>query len=103
MGDLQDDTALLRAARGNDDDAFRALVEPHGRHLHLLCYRMLGSFLDAEDATQETLLKAWRGISSYDGRASVRTWLCRIATNACLDMLRARKRRVLPTDVAPPI
>ncbi len=103
MIELRDEDALLQAARQHDEDAFRTLVEPHSRDLHLLCYRMLGSFLDAEDATQEALLKAWRGISSYDGRASVRTWLCRIATNACLDMLRSRKRRVLPADVAPPI
>jgi RNA polymerase sigma-70 factor (ECF subfamily) len=103
MVEAQDEAALLDAARRHDEDAFHVLVEPHGRDLHLLCYRMLGSFLDAEDATQETLLKAWRGISSYDGRASVRTWLCRIATNVCLDMLRSRRRRVLPTDVAPPI
>src|SRR5262245_29832029 len=102
MVQLQDETALLQAARQDDEDAFRTLVEPHGRHLHLLCYRMLGSFLDAEDATQETLVKAWRGIRGYDGRASVRTWLCRIATNTCLDLLRSRKRRVLPADVAPP-
>jgi RNA polymerase sigma-70 factor (ECF subfamily) len=103
MAELQDEAALLQAARQNDEDAFRALVEPHGRDLHVLCYRMLGSFLDAEDATQETLLKAWRGIDSYDGRATIRTWLCRIATNASLDMLRSRKRRVLPVDVAPAI
>jgi RNA polymerase sigma-70 factor (ECF subfamily) len=64
---------------------------------------MLGSFLDAEDATQESLLKAWRGIGGYDGRASVRTWLCRIGTNTCLDMLRSRQRRVLPFDMAAPI
>ena len=103
MVELRDEAALLQAVRRNDEDAFRALVEPYGRDLHLLCYRMLGSFLDAEDAAQETLLKAWRGIGDYDGRASVRTWLCRIATNACLDVLRSRNRRVLPADVAPPI
>lgn len=103
MVEAQDDAALLEAARGNDEDAFRALVEPHSRDLLLLCYRMLGSFLDAEDAEQEALLKAWRSLGSYDGRASVRTWLCRIGTNTCLDMLRARKRRVLPQDIAPPI
>ncbi|MFN8524522.1 MAG: RNA polymerase subunit sigma-70 [Chloroflexota bacterium] len=99
----QDETALLQAARRNDEAAFRAIVESHTRHIHLLCYRMLGSFLDAEDATQETLLRAWRGIGSFDGRASVRTWLCRVATNACLDALRSRRRRVLPSDVASPI
>ncbi|MFN8526482.1 MAG: RNA polymerase subunit sigma-70 [Chloroflexota bacterium] len=97
------ESALLVGARQHDEAAFRALVEPHGRHLKLLCYRMLGSLLDAEDASQETLLKAWRGLRGYDGQASVRTWLSRIATNTCLDMLRSRKRRVLPPDVAPPI
>src|SRR5690349_11435995 len=79
-------------ARGGDADAFRELVEPYRRELHVHCYRMLGSFQDAEDALQDVLLAAWRGLGSFEGRASVRTWLYRIATNRCLDVLRSAKR-----------
>ncbi|WP_344172358.1 sigma-70 family RNA polymerase sigma factor [Kribbella lupini] len=84
---------LVSRARAGDEDAFRALTEPHRRELHVHCYRMLGSFQDAEDALQETLLDAWRGLNGYDGRASIRTWLYRIATNRCLSVLRAASRR----------
>lgn len=84
---------LLALARGGDGDAFRALVEPFRRELQVHCYRILGSVQDAEDVLQETLLAAWRGIDSYEGRASVRTWLYRIATNRCLNALRADARR----------
>ena len=76
-----------------DEEAFRELTEPHRRALQLHCYRMLGSLQDAEDLVQETLLAAWRGRESFEGRASVRTWLYRIATNQCLNALRARSRR----------
>ncbi|MDX6279760.1 MAG: hypothetical protein QOH03_831 [Kribbellaceae bacterium] len=84
---------LISRARAGDGEAFRALTEPHRCELQVHCYRMLGSFQDAEDAIQETLLAAWRGLSGYDGRASLRTWLYRIATNRCLSTLRAASRR----------
>jgi RNA polymerase sigma-70 factor (ECF subfamily) len=76
-----------------DEQAFRALTEPHRRELQLHCYRILGSVQDAEDMVQETLLAAWRGLEGFEGRASVRSWLYRIATNRCLNALRARSRR----------
>ncbi len=84
---------LITRALAGDEDAFRALIEPHRRELHVHCYRMLGSVDDAEDVLQETLLAAWRGLSGYEKRASIRTWLYRIATNRCLNALRAAKRR----------
>ena len=86
-------TDLLARARAGDSDAFRDLTEPHHRELLVHCYRMLGSFQDAEDALQDTLLAAWRGLGSFEGRASIRTWLYRIATNRCLNMLRSTNRR----------
>ena len=85
-------TDLLQLARAGDQDAFRDLVEPHRSELHLHCYRILGSVQDAEDAMQETLLAAWRGLGGYEGRSSVRTWLYSVATNRALNMLRAAKR-----------
>ncbi|NUR62543.1 MAG: sigma-70 family RNA polymerase sigma factor [Catenulispora sp.] len=84
---------LLPRARGGDGDAFRDLTEPHRRELQVHCYRMLGSFQDAEDALQDTLLSAWQGLSAYEERASLRTWLYRIATNRCLNARRAADRR----------
>ena len=86
-------TDLISRARAGDGEAFRALTEPHRRELQVHCYRMLGSFQDAEDALQDTLLAAWRGLGGFDGRASIRTWLYRIATNRCLDVLRSASRR----------
>jgi RNA polymerase sigma-70 factor (TIGR02960 family) len=83
---------LTRALAG-DEDAFRKLTDPYRRELQLHCYRILGSLQDAEDLLQETLLAAWRGLDQFEGRASVRAWLYRIATNRCLDMLRASRRR----------
>ncbi|WP_327145378.1 sigma-70 family RNA polymerase sigma factor [Nocardia sp. NBC_01327] len=89
---------LLELARGGDGEAFRGLVEPYRRELQVHCYRILGSVQDAEDLLQETLLAAWRGLGGYEERASVRTWLYRIATNRCLNALRAGTRR--PHDLA---
>ena len=84
---------LITRARAGDGDAFRALTEPHRRELQVHCYRMLGSFQDAEDALQDTLLTAWQGLGGFEGRASIRTWLYRIATNRCLNTLRSASRR----------
>src|SRR3954454_4303495 len=84
---------LLSRARAGDDDAFRAVTQPHVRELQVHCYRMLGSFQDAEDALQDTMVAAWRGLGGFDGRASLRTWLYRIATNRCLSTLRSAARR----------
>jgi len=92
---------LLQRARGGDRDAFTALIEPHRRELQVHCYRMLGSLQDAEDALQETLLAAWVGLDGFEGRASVRTWLYRIATNRCLNMLRSSARRPVTAALLP--
>jgi RNA polymerase sigma-70 factor (ECF subfamily) len=92
---------VLAAAQGGDEDAFRLLVEPPRVPLHAHCYRMLGSLHDAEDALQEALLRAWRGLPAFDRRSTLRRWLYRIATNACLDALARRRKRVLPIDHQP--
>jgi RNA polymerase sigma-70 factor (ECF subfamily) len=84
---------LIARARAGDGDAFRELTEPHRRELQVHCYRMLGSFQDAEDALQDTLLAAWQGFGGFEGRASLRTWLYRIATNRCLNARRSASRR----------
>src|SRR5512135_1328428 len=84
---------LIERARGGDGAAVGELVEPYQRELMVHCYRMLGSAQDAEDALQETLLAAWRGFAGFEGRASVRTWLYRIATSRCLNALRTAHRR----------
>jgi RNA polymerase sigma-70 factor (TIGR02960 family) len=81
-----------------DETAFAAQLEPHRRELQVHCYRMLGSFDEAEDLVQETFLRAWRKRASYEGRATVRAWLYKIATNACLDLIARNKRRVAPGD-----
>ncbi len=96
------EASLVVAAAAGDQDAFRELVEPIRRELHLFCYRMLGSFEDAEDVLQEAQLKAWRALARYDGRSRFRTWMYRIVTNASLDALRSRRRRVLPPDLGTP-
>jgi RNA polymerase sigma-70 factor (TIGR02960 family) len=84
---------LMSRARAGDSDAFRELTEPYRRELEVHCYRMLGSFQDAEDALQDTLLTAWQGLARFEGRASIRTWLYRIATNRCLNARRSASRR----------
>jgi RNA polymerase sigma-70 factor (TIGR02960 family) len=91
--------ATLARARAGDEDAFHELTEPHRRELQVHCYRILGSLQDAEDMVQETLLAAWRSLDAFEGRASVRSWLYRIATNRCLNALRDRRRR--PQEVPP--
>jgi RNA polymerase sigma-70 factor, ECF subfamily len=84
-----------------DEATYRRLVEPYRGELQAHCYRMLGSAHDAEDALQDALLRAWRGLPSFEGRSSQRSWLYRIATNTCLDLIARRKKRVLPVDYGP--
>jgi len=97
-GDLESDfDAGLDAARGGDHEAFQALVGPHLRALHLHSYRMLGSFTDAQDAVQETLLRAWQGLPGFEGRAPLLHWLYRISTTTCLKMIEGRGRRPVTT------
>jgi RNA polymerase sigma-70 factor (TIGR02960 family) len=97
---------MLSRARAGDELAYRELTDPFRRELELHCYRILGSLQDAEDMLQETLLAAWRGLDEFQGRASLRTWLYRIATNRCLNLLRSKARRpaeeVSPMPEPPP-
>lgn len=94
-------TSTLDAARAGDDEAFRALTEPHLHELHVHCYRMLGSIDHADDLVQETLIAAWRGLDGFEGRSSLRAWLYRIATNRCLNAIRDGKRRPPPAPMPP--
>ena len=98
---MQNEDKLLQAARQGDEDAFRRLLEAYRSELHAHCYRMLGSVHDAEDALQEAHLRAWRGLKSFEGRSSLRSWLYTIATNTCLNAIAKRPKRVLPVDYAP--
>ena len=92
---------LIEAARRGDPDAFERLVAPYRGELHAHCYRMLGSVQDAEDALQDALLGAWRGLPGFAGRSTVRVWLYRITTNVCLRLGRRRPKRLLPLDYRP--
>ncbi len=94
------ESGVLQRARAGDEQAFRALTDPYRRELQLHCYRMLGSLTEAEDMLQETLLAAWTGLPGFAGRASVRTWLFKIAANRCLNARRAARRR--PAEPVPP-
>jgi len=98
---MANERELLEAARTGDEDAYGRLVEPYRVELHAHCYRMLGSVPDAEDALQEALLRAWRGLPRFEGRSSLRSWLYKIATNACLKAIERRPKRVLPIDYTP--
>jgi RNA polymerase sigma-70 factor (TIGR02960 family) len=100
MGPARERT-LLEAARRDDGVAFGQLVEPYRAELHAHCYRMLGSVHDAEDALQDALLGAWRGLAGFEGRSSLRSWLYRITTNACLRLLARRPKRLLAADYGP--
>jgi len=93
--------ATIRRARDGDEAAFRALTDPYRRELQVHCYRLTGSLTDAEDMLQETLLAAWRGLAGFQERSSLRTWLYRVATNQCLNALRAASRRVVAEPVPP--
>jgi RNA polymerase sigma-70 factor (ECF subfamily) len=95
------EVTLLDAARRGDAAAFEQPVAPHRAELHAHCYRMLASVQDAEDALQEALLGAWRGLPRFEGRSSLRSWLYKVATNACLKLVVRRPRLVLPIDYAP--
>jgi RNA polymerase sigma-70 factor (ECF subfamily) len=91
----------LARARGGDDDAFTRLVDPLRRELHAHCYRMLASTHDADDALQDALLRAWRGLARFEGRSSLRSWLYTVATRTCLDTIETRGKRALPVDLGP--
>ena len=93
---------LLLNAQGGDERAFAELVAPYRRELLAHCYRMLGAGLDAEDALQDALLDAWKGLSRFEGRSSLRSWLYTVTTNACLKVVRRRPKRMLPIDYGPP-
>jgi RNA polymerase sigma-70 factor (ECF subfamily) len=100
---VSDQTSTLDAARDGDEEAFALLIEPFRRELRAHCYRLSGSLHDADDLVQESLLRAWRGLKSFEGRSSLRTWLYKVATSACLDAIEKRLPRGLPMDLGPAV
>jgi RNA polymerase sigma-70 factor, ECF subfamily len=100
-GGMAQEQLLLERARAGEETAFDSLLAPYRRELHAHCYRMLGSLHDAEDALQDALLRAWRGLGKFEGRSSLRTWLYTITTNTCLAHIARRPKRVLPIDYGP--
>jgi len=96
-----DETTYLNAARAGDQEAFAQLIEPYRRQILVHCYRILGSFDDAEDTLQETLVRVWKRLDSFEGRSSLRAWLYKVATNASLDALDSRRVRGLPKELYP--
>ncbi len=100
---MLDDNLALDSARAGDEGAFARLVAPYRRELRAHCYRMSGSIHDADDLLQDSLLRAWRGLKSFEGRSSLRTWLYKITTRACLDALDQRAARVLPMELGPAV
>jgi len=100
--DAPPEPVLLASARRGDSAAFERLVESYRGELYAHCYRMLGSVQDAEDALQESLLGAWRGMAGFEGRSSLRAWLYRVSTNACLRLIARRPRRILSAELGPP-
>jgi RNA polymerase sigma-70 factor (ECF subfamily) len=98
---VRDESAALSAARTGDGGAFERVVQPYLRELRAHCYRMAGSLGDADDLLQESLVRAWRGLGGFEGRSSLRTWLYKVTTRACLDALEKRGPRLLPMELAP--
>ena len=99
---MLDEPALLDAARKGDESAFRDLVVPYRRELRAYCYRMAGSMDDADDLLQESLVRAWKALGSFEGRASFRTWLYRVTWSACIDGLQSKPMRKMSVDLGPP-
>src|SRR5688572_28318484 len=100
---MNDPDRTLASARAGDQVAFAQLVAPLRNELRAHCYRMAGTLQDADDLLQESLVRAWRGLPGFEGRASLRTWMYRVTTHACLDALEKKSARVLPSDVGEPI
>ena len=99
---MLDEKTAIDAARSGDEKAFTGLIAPYRRELRAHCYRMSGSLHDADDLVQDSLLRAWKGLAGFEGRSSLRTWLYKVTTSACLDALERRGPRALPMDLAPP-